>query len=111
MNIGTKSVLYGAHCAIIHPWFLAVAWWKLYRLPLGRPVVGQFLAPRHRVFLKGATWTEPMEKHMSSLAPESWRCSLAIPGEPSQPPIRAIGRSGTDGKSPAFAWPTNWPSC
>jgi hypothetical protein len=33
MNIGTRSVLYGAHCAILHPWFLAVAWWKLYGFP------------------------------------------------------------------------------
>lgn len=33
MKIGTKSVLYGAHCAIIHPWFVALAWWKLYGFP------------------------------------------------------------------------------
>jgi hypothetical protein len=33
MNIGTRSVLYGAHCAVIHPWFLAAAWWKLYGFP------------------------------------------------------------------------------
>lgn len=33
MNMGTRSVLYGAHCAVIHPWFLAVAWWKLYGVP------------------------------------------------------------------------------
>lgn len=30
MNIGTKSVLYGAHCFFIHPWFVALGWWKLY---------------------------------------------------------------------------------
>jgi hypothetical protein len=33
MNIGTKSVLYGAHCAVLHPWFLAIAWWRLYGFP------------------------------------------------------------------------------
>ena len=33
MRIGTKSVLYGAHCAVVHPWFLAAAWWKLYGFP------------------------------------------------------------------------------
>lgn len=33
MNIGTKSVLYGAHCFILHPWFVAWAWWKLYGFP------------------------------------------------------------------------------
>jgi len=30
MRIGTKSVLFGAHCFFIHPWFLALAWLKLY---------------------------------------------------------------------------------
>lgn len=33
MNIGTKSVLFGAHCFLIHPWFVALAWWKLYGFP------------------------------------------------------------------------------
>lgn len=34
MSIGTKSILYGAHCWFIHPWFVALAWWKLYGVPL-----------------------------------------------------------------------------
>lgn len=33
MKIGTKSVLYGAHCFFIHPWFVALAWWKLFGFP------------------------------------------------------------------------------
>lgn len=33
MKLGTKSVLYGAHCFFIHPWFVALAWWKLYGFP------------------------------------------------------------------------------
>lgn len=33
MKIGTKSVLYGVHCFFIHPWFVALAWWKLYGFP------------------------------------------------------------------------------
>jgi hypothetical protein len=33
MTIGTKSVLYGAHCFFLHPWFVAAAWWKLYGFP------------------------------------------------------------------------------
>ena len=32
-NIGTRSVLYGAHCFFIHPWFVALAWWKLFGFP------------------------------------------------------------------------------
>lgn len=34
MKIGTKSVLFGAHCFFIHPWFVAYAWYKLYGFPL-----------------------------------------------------------------------------
>ena len=31
MRVGTKSVLFGAHAFWLHPFALAVAWWKLYR--------------------------------------------------------------------------------
>ena len=34
MRIGTKSVLYGAHCWFLHPWFVAEAWRRLYGFPL-----------------------------------------------------------------------------
>lgn len=33
MKIGTKSLLFGAHCFFIHPIFLFVAWWRLYGFP------------------------------------------------------------------------------
>lgn len=33
MRIGTKSVLFGAHCFFLHPWFVAAAWTKLYGFP------------------------------------------------------------------------------
>jgi len=33
MKVGTKSVLFGAHCFCIHPLFVALAWWKLYGFP------------------------------------------------------------------------------
>lgn len=33
MTVGTKSVLFGAHCFFLHPWFVAWAWWKLYGFP------------------------------------------------------------------------------
>lgn len=33
MKIGTKSVLFGAHQFLIHPWFVALGWWKLYGFP------------------------------------------------------------------------------
>lgn len=34
MRVGTKSVLFGAHCFFLHPWFVALAWWQLYGFPL-----------------------------------------------------------------------------
>lgn len=34
MKIGTKSVLFGAHCFFIHPFFVAAAWTRLYGFPL-----------------------------------------------------------------------------
>ena len=33
MNVGTKSILFGAHCWFLHPWFVAWAWWRLYGFP------------------------------------------------------------------------------
>lgn len=33
MKVGTKSVLFGAHCFFIHPFFVAAAWWQLYGFP------------------------------------------------------------------------------
>lgn len=33
MNIGTKSVLFGAHAFYLHPWFVAWAWMRLYGFP------------------------------------------------------------------------------
>ncbi len=33
MKVGTKSVLFGAHCFFLHPWFVAWGWWKLYGFP------------------------------------------------------------------------------
>jgi hypothetical protein len=33
MKVGTRSVLFGAHCFFLHPWFVAAAWWRLYGFP------------------------------------------------------------------------------
>ena len=33
MRLGTRSVLFGAHCFFIHPWFVAAAWTRLYGFP------------------------------------------------------------------------------
>ncbi len=34
MKLGTRSLLFGAHQFLIHPLFLALAWWRLYGAPL-----------------------------------------------------------------------------
>ena len=33
MTVGTRSLLFGCHQVLIHPWFVAYAWWKLYGFP------------------------------------------------------------------------------
>lgn len=33
MRVGTKSVLFGAHCFFLHPFFVAEAWRRLYGFP------------------------------------------------------------------------------
>jgi hypothetical protein len=33
MSMGTRSVLFGAHCFLMHGWFVAAAWWRLYGFP------------------------------------------------------------------------------
>ena len=33
MRVGTKSVLFGAHCFFIHPFFVAVGWWIAWGFP------------------------------------------------------------------------------
>jgi len=33
MKVGSKSLLFGVHCFFIHPWFVALAWWRLYGFP------------------------------------------------------------------------------
>lgn len=34
MSVGTKSVLFGVHCFLIHPVLLAIAWTKLFGFPV-----------------------------------------------------------------------------
>ena len=33
MRTGTKSLLFGVHCFLLHPWFVAMAWRRLYGFP------------------------------------------------------------------------------
>lgn len=33
MTVGTRSVLFGAHQFLLHPWFVAWGWWRLFGFP------------------------------------------------------------------------------
>jgi hypothetical protein len=33
MKVGTKSVIFGVHSILVHPFFIAWAWWRLYGFP------------------------------------------------------------------------------
>jgi hypothetical protein len=79
MRVGTKSVLYGAHCALIHRWFLAVAWWKLYGFPRDIRLWAAFALHDTGYFFKndmdgieGETHVELGARIMSFLFGEPW---------------------------------------
>jgi len=79
MNIGTRSVLYGAHCAILHPWFLALAWWKLYGFPCDIRLWAAFwlhdvgyISKRDMDGADGETHVELGARLMTALFGESW---------------------------------------
>jgi len=101
MRIGTKSVLYGAHCAVVHPWFLAAAWRKLYGFPWDIRLWCAFWLHDAGYFSK-----RDMDgldgKRTLSLVQESWPSYLVSPGGPLRPHIPDIGRSGMAGNSPGF---------
>lgn len=71
MKIGTKSVLFGAHCFFLHPWFVAWAWWKLYgfRIVRWRPAVADLDGVRVR-------WDQPHSEWSTSLW--DWRLWVAF---------------------------------
>jgi len=79
MRVGTKSVLYGAHCVALHPWFLAVAWSRLYGFPWDIRLWFAFALHDVGYFsrsdmdgLAGETHVELGARIMTSLFGESW---------------------------------------
>jgi len=86
MKVGTKSVIFGAHSFLIHPFFVAAAWWKLYGFPwdprlwaafffhdigyLGKPNMDSIEGERHVLlggrimgWVCGAKWRDFMLCH------------------------------------------------
>lgn len=52
MRIGTRSVLFGVHCFLIHPLLVALAWWKVHGL--ARVKIGERLVWRSTRLNSGA---------------------------------------------------------
>jgi len=84
MTIGTRSVLYGAHCAVLHPWFLAVAWYKLYGFPWDVRLWASFclhdigyISKPNMDGCEGETHVELGAKIMGLLFGESWAAFTA----------------------------------
>lgn len=52
MKIGTKSVLFGAHCFFIHPFVVALAWYKLWGFDeVDDPYIGKVSLKNRRLWL------------------------------------------------------------
>ncbi|MDY6893805.1 MAG: hypothetical protein SVO01_00080 [Thermotogota bacterium] len=94
MKVGTKSVLFGTHQFLIHPVFVALAWWKIYGFPfdprlwlafvlhdlgyLGKPNMDgpegekhPYFAARVMGFLFGAEWYDFCLYHSRFIAKAS----------------------------------------
>ena len=87
MTIGTRSVLYGAHCAVLHPWFLAVAWSKLYGFPWDVRLWASFclhdigyISKPNMDGCEGETHVELGAKIMGLLFGESWAAFYKLCG-------------------------------
>ena len=59
MKVGTKSVIGGAHCFLLHPFFVAWGWARLFGFPLRRSPVVCLRSARHRIrWLRRHGWSE-----------------------------------------------------
>ena len=79
MTPGTKSVLFGAHQFLLHPLFVALAWWKLFGPPLDLRLWFAFfihdlgyLGKRNLDGPEGETHPEPGAKIMEKLFGKKW---------------------------------------
>jgi hypothetical protein len=68
MRIGTKSVLFGAHCFLLHWFFVALGWWELHRFR--RVQIGTRLVMRR--MRDGSRWQTHKAVHASLWHPALW---------------------------------------
>lgn len=64
LPVGTRSVLWGAHCFFIHPFFVAAAWWKLYGRPAEWPLIVAFIVHDLGYWGKTAMDSDSGERHV-----------------------------------------------
>lgn len=62
LPVGTKSVLFGAHCFLIHPLFVAAAWTKLYGFPRDIRLWAAFFVHDLGYWGKQDTWTPEVKR-------------------------------------------------
>src|SRR6266436_8116436 len=107
MKVGTKSVIGGAHCFLLHPFFVAWGWARLFGCPrdvrlwfafalhdIGYVVCGDMDGPSgERHVLLGA-------RIMGWLFGPAWEDSACG--------TRDIGAAGWGFRSADYAWRTNW---
>lgn len=61
MKIGTKSVLFGVHCFLLHPLFIAIGWWQEYgfrRVQVGMCLVWESTTLRDGSELRRQRWQQ-----------------------------------------------------
>ncbi len=71
MRVGTKSVLFGAHCFFIHPFLVAFGWWALGQFPWDPRLWAAFFL--HDLgYYSPRIWTGRREKITSISERKSW---------------------------------------
>ena len=110
MNIGTRSVLFGAHQFLLHPLCLAIAWRRLYGFPWDPRLWAAFFLHDLGYIGSGDMDGPEGEKHvelganiMRALSGNSWGNFAAA--------TRDIIRGPEVSRFRGSAWRTNWPSC
>jgi hypothetical protein len=94
MRVGTKSVLFGAHCFFIHPFFVAFGWWIAWGFPWDPRLWAAFFL--HDLgYLSCPNVEGPEGGSTSASVRRSWVCSLVAIGRSLHFDIRATGRRNT----------------
>ena len=81
MRIGTKSVLFGAHCFLLHPWFVAWGWMDLYRANVERSIHSK----------AGQARLRELREALLALPAKALEADIFAEGTREQPRVCALG--------------------